>query len=79
MDVHAEPVAGAVHVEGLVLLLLDERVDRAGQEPEPHEPARQRADARGVDLLERGAGLRRLDAGRLGVEHELDGRLLLAA
>ena len=69
MDVHAQPVAGAVHVEPLVLLLLDDALDPALERTEVHQPLDQHLHRRRVHVVERPPGRHRVDGSLLRREH----------
>src|SRR5215831_13016634 len=71
VDVEAEPMAGAVHVEAPVVFGLDDFLDRSVAQAEVDEPLRERGDRGVVRLVPAPAGPHHGDRRALGREHEL--------
>src|SRR5215831_5344315 len=71
VDIQAEPMAGAVHVEAPVVLRLDDLVDRSGAQPEVDETPREHGHRRVVRLVPAPAGIYRSDRSALSGEHQL--------
>src|SRR5688572_4174710 len=71
VDVEAEPVAGAVHVERLEGLLCDQLLDPAPEHAEPDQALDQHLECRLVHFVEARAGTHRGDSRLLGGEHDV--------
>ena len=79
MHVHAQPVAGTVHVEAPVCLGLDEFGGVAREQPQIHQALGQDTHRRFVVVDHGSFRTHRRDGGRLGRQHQLvDGALLPA-
>src|SRR6266849_6158329 len=79
MDVQAEPMSGAVHVEALVILGLDHFFDRTTAQSQLDESLSERAYGGIVRLVPSVAWLYRRDRGGLRGEHQLVDVLLRSA
>ncbi|HSQ00026.1 MAG TPA: hypothetical protein VL049_22610 [Candidatus Dormibacteraeota bacterium] len=66
VHVHAQPVAGAVHVDGLAELLLDDLLDAAAEDPESDQALAQRPHGALVRGIEARPGLHGVDGGEFG-------------
>src|SRR5713226_2441140 len=79
MDVQAEPMSGAVHVEALVILGLDHFFDRTTAQSQLDESLSERAHGGVVRLVPAPAGPDGVDRGGLRSEHQLVDVLLRSA
>src|SRR6266853_492761 len=79
MDVEAEPMSGAVHVEALVILGLDDLLDRPAAQSQVDESLSERPHRGTVRLVPAVARLYRRDRRGLRGEHQLVDVLLRAA
>src|SRR6266853_662390 len=79
MDVQAEPMSGAVHVEALVILGLDDLLDRPAAQSQVDESLSERPHRGTVRLVPAVARLYRRDRRGLRGEHQLVDVLLRAA
>src|SRR5437879_11803764 len=79
MDVQAEPMSGAMHVEALVILGLDHLFNRAPAQSQIDESLSERPHRGIVRFVPTVAGLHRCDRGGLRGEHQLVDVLLRAA
>ena len=76
VHVHAQPVAGAVHVIGLVRLVLDQILGLAVQDTQFHQSLGQHLDRRFVRFVPVSSRTRTLDSSPLRLQHQVvDGPL----
>src|SRR6266480_2478435 len=79
VHVEAQPVPGAVHIEALVGFLLEDLVERSGNELEVEHALREDANRRIVRLVPGDAGVHFADRRELRREHDLVGIALRRA